>query len=137
MTFTSIKYTLADLGGAESKDFTYKIREVIPEEATAENDYTHDGVRYDTRVVTTVVTVTNDGNGNLSVKYDGNESFSTPEFENEYDAKGEAVFSAKKAANTNLGDRTFKFQLLDAEGDLIETSAAVKQNETVTFTSIK
>ena len=136
VTFKAIPYTLANLGGASSKDFTYKICEVIPAEATAENNYTVDGVHYDTRVVTTVVTVSDAGDGTLTVKYDGNETFSTPEFENEYNAEGKAVFKAKKAANTNLGSRTFSFQLLDADDKLIETSAAVKQNESVTFTAI-
>ena len=55
---------------------------------------------------------------------------------NSYAAEGEIVLGAKKAANANLGDRKFQFKLADAEGAEIETSAAVKQGETVTFTSI-
>jgi Predicted outer membrane protein len=136
-TFTTIEYELADLGGAASKDFTYKIREVIPEGATAENNYTVDGVKYDPKVVTTVVTVADAGDGTLIVKYDGNETFTTPEFKNEYDPKGEAVLKAKKASNAKLGDRTFRFQLLDAADKVIETSAAVKQGKTATFKTIK
>ena len=135
-TFTEITYSLADLDGAASKEFTYKIREVIPDGATEENNYTLDGVKYDPKVVTTVVTVSDNGDGTLTVKYDGNESFTTPEFENEYDAEGKAEFSAKKAGNPTLGDKTFQFQLLDADDNVIETSTGVKQGETASFKAI-
>ena len=145
VTFTSIKYTLADLDGAASKDFTYKIREVIPEEATAENDYTVDGVKYDTKVVTTVVTVTNDGNGTLSVKYDGNESFSTPEFENDYAAEGEAVIKATKFINDWGKAKSFTFTLSSVGGapmpegssDGKLTMQATKADPVVIFGTIK
>ena len=76
------------------------------------------------------------GDGTLSVKYDGNDSFETPEFENKYTAEGKAELSAKKAANANLGENTFQFELYDAEGNLLETSEEVKQGETATFKAI-
>ena len=63
-------------------------------------------------------------------------NFTTAEFSNEYEAEGSATLSAKKAANSNLGNKTFQFVLADGEGNVIETSAAVKQNQSVTFASI-
>ncbi|MDO5119664.1 MAG: FctA domain-containing protein, partial [Coriobacteriales bacterium] len=134
-TFTTITYELEDLGGQPFKTYTYKIREKLPEGVSAQNP-TKDGVTYDTRIVTTVVKVTNNGAGQLVVTYDGNETFTTPVFENDYEAKGSATLNAKKAANTNLADRTFQFELLDANDQVIETSAAVKQGKTATFTTI-
>ena len=50
--------------------------------------------------------------------------------------KAAATLSAKKAANSNLGNKSFQFVLADGEGNVIETSAAVKQNQSVTFASI-
>ena len=45
----------------------------------------------DTVTDTVTVKVEDAGDGTLAVKYDGNESFTTPEFENEYDAEGKEV----------------------------------------------
>ena len=52
-------------------------------------------------------------------------------------AAGSAVLSAKKAANNDLGDAEFRFELLNAAGDVIETSDPVKQGETAAFTPIE
>ena len=131
MTFTAIDYTLDDAG----KDFTYYIKEIIPE---ATDNGTRHGGRHHLRhgeETETVSEVIDNGDGTLTVKYDGKDSFTTPEFSNEYAAEGSAVLSAKKATNANLGNRTFEFELLDANGR-IEKSQAVKAGQSVTFTAI-
>ncbi|MDO5709803.1 MAG: Cna B-type domain-containing protein, partial [Coriobacteriales bacterium] len=57
-------------------------------------------------------------------------------FTNAYSAEGQAVLSAKKAANAKLGEKTFQFELLDEDGKVLQTSASVKQGETATFEAI-
>lgn len=69
--FGSIRYTLndikdagfAEVGGkrVRTKTFTYKVREVRPDDGSAIA-----GVSYDGRVATMTVTVTDDGSGNLT-----------------------------------------------------------------------
>ena len=50
ITFSHIAYGKESLAGAKSKTFHYTVSEVIPAGATAENDYTVDGVIYDTSI---------------------------------------------------------------------------------------
>ena len=78
VTFGSINYTLADMTGATpvdgegnenktEKTFTYTLKEVIPEGATAANSYTFNGVQYDPSEYTVTVKVTLDSaNGTLT-----------------------------------------------------------------------
>ena len=133
--FKAIQYKLSDLGGADSKTFTYKIREKLPEGVDAQNPK-KDGVTYDTHVETVEVKVTNNGDGTLDVTYNGKQTFTTPAFNNKYEATGSAEFSAKKTGE-NLGDRTFQFELLNGEGTVIETSDPIKQGTTWNFETIE
>ena len=95
-----------------------------------------DGVTYDDHTETIKIEVTDGGEGKLNVTYNGKSAFTTPVFTNNYNAKGEAVLSAQKAANENLGERTFTFVLTKPDGTAEEVSG-VKQDQTVTFETIK
>ena len=57
ITFSHIAYGKESLAGEKSKTFHYTVSEVIPAGATAENDYTVDGVIYDTSVKNIAVEV--------------------------------------------------------------------------------
>ncbi|MGN0709053.1 MAG: Spy0128 family protein, partial [Anaerovoracaceae bacterium] len=59
--FGPIRYT-------EAGEYNYTITQNIPADATAENDYTANGITYDTSEWTVTVTVAVDGNGNLTIK---------------------------------------------------------------------
>ena len=79
VTFSPITYHLSDLDGEVSKTFTYTISEVANGKA---------GVTYDEAKHTVSVTVTDNGNGTLSVSdpvYDG-ASTMAPTFTNTYEA---------------------------------------------------
>ena len=64
ISFGSIRYTLANMRNAgntgydASKTFIYTVQEVIPSTATAANNYTVGGVKYDPAVYTVTVIVT-------------------------------------------------------------------------------
>ena len=120
--FTVIKYTLDDLGEHE-----YTIVE-------AQGDKSY--ITYDDTEYKITVTVSDDGKGNLTavktVTPDGEVVFT-----NEYDAKGSAVLSAMKAGDELLGDKEFRFELLDAEDNVIQTSDGVMQGETAVFDAIE
>ena len=56
-TFEAIPYTLADLNGATSREYHYKIKEVIPSDAeTVNGKKVKDGVTYDEHVEEVTVT---------------------------------------------------------------------------------
>ena len=69
ISFGETALTLDDLGGAESKDLTYTVREVIPAGATRTSQgYLYNGVYYANQTMTVTVTVTDKGDGTLDVK---------------------------------------------------------------------
>ena len=106
-TFTTINYDQKDTG-----EHTYKIREKLPKGATAENSYTVDGVTYDDTVKTVVVNVEDTEEGTLTVTYDGDNKFTTPEFKNSYDAKGSISLTGSKTFEYgNFNDETFTFSV--------------------------
>ena len=106
-TFKTINYDQKDTG-----EHTYKIREKLPEGATAENSYTVDGVTYDDTVKTVVVNVEDTEEGTLTVTYDGDNKFTTPEFKNSYDAKGSISLTGSKTFEYgNFNDETFTFSV--------------------------
>lgn len=87
--FGSIRYTLndikdagfAEVGGkrVRTKTFTYKVREVRPDDGSAIA-----GVDYDGRVATMTVTVTDDGSGNLTASTPAIAQVSGGDFVNTY-----------------------------------------------------
>ena len=85
-----------------------------------------DGVTsYDTSVKTVKVKVEDAGDGTLTAQddkeshYTGSSATTT--------AEGSAVLDAKKAANMNLlGREDLPFQLLDADGEVIENQCSSK-----------
>ena len=90
---------------------------------------------YDASVVTAVVTVTDDGNGQLQAAVEYKDGDST--FENSYAAKSsKAQFVVtKELAGRTLKDGEFSFDLKDENGAVLQT----KQNTaagTVTFDEI-
>ena len=119
-TFPALNYQLSDLDGQTSKDFTYKVKEVIPDDAEdVGGTKVKDGVTYDTTVHTVVVRMTDDGQGNLtpSYKVDGETEFSatltTPTFSNTYTATGSVDFKAtKRFEHGTLTANQFTFKLI-------------------------
>ena len=100
-TFDEIGFVLDDAG----KVFTYRIREVIPEDAeTVNGKKVKDGVTYDETVVEVKLLVADDHEGTLTVKYNGADTFATPEFTNTYDSEGSIVLGGTKF----IEDRAFK-----------------------------
>ena len=87
---------------ARSLIFTYKIKEVIPEGATQndEGKYELDGVTYDDSVYEVTVTVTEEDDGSLTVKYGDKSTFEVPEFENTV-IKGNLEVTKKVLAGTS------------------------------------
>ena len=141
-TFKAFEYKLADLGGAKSKDFTYKIREVIPAEAklNSANKPVYNGVTYDNKVETVVITVTDDGKGNLVATYNRKTEFTTPEFSNDYATEGHIDFEGTKTLeNRKLQKDEFSFSL--TEKGATEAAQTVKNDadgnfafETINYT---
>ena len=133
VAFDEIAYALADAG----KEYEYTIEEVIPSGAEErDGKWVKDGVTYDDSKQTVKVKVIDDGTGSLKVRYNDSDTLVVPEFENEYEARGEAVLKAKKAVNANLGDRKFRFQLLDSGNHVLQTSDEVGQGETWEFAPV-
>ena len=73
-SFDTLKYAVnpvAANGEYAVGEHTYTIEEVIPAEATAENNYTYQGITYDNTVYTVKVNVADDGSGALVTTVDG------------------------------------------------------------------
>ena len=122
--FGEMKYTLEDAG----KTYKYTVAETKGADSTityAENKYTVE------------VTVTDNGNGTLSVSNNKGAQNNPLKFVNVYSAKGEVVFQATKqyASGSNLSkDKEFSFIL---SGDKIKPQKkTVKGEGTVTFDTI-
>ncbi|MBP3656202.1 MAG: Cna B-type domain-containing protein [Clostridia bacterium] len=108
--FEAIAYTLADVG-----EYTYTVKEVIPEEAQRA-----DGVTYDDTVYTIDVVVADNGDGTLNVTASCDTE--ALDFTNTYSAAGEVAFSGSKTlTGGELVAGDFSFTLYDSEGNDIET----------------
>lgn len=123
-----LNYKLSDLekadGSYESeKTYEYTVNEVIPEGATAENNYTVNGVTYDNSIFTVKVIVSYDqATGIMSAAFaeDSQELI----FDNTYDAKGSLTLEASKTLkNKALEADAFNFVLKDKNGETIQTVA--------------
>ena len=101
------KFTLSNLGGAASKDFTYTI---------AEKPGTEPGMVYDTHALIYKVTVADDGTGSLTATPQVTSGDKT--FTNTYHPKGTSVTlkATKRFTGGELAGGDFTFQLLDNDG---------------------
>ena len=106
------KFTLSNLGGAASKDFAYTIAEKPGAEA---------GMVYDNHTLTYTVTVTDDGAGTLTATPQVTSGDKT--FTNTYHPKETSVTlkATKRFTGGELAGGDFTFQLLDKDGNVIQT----------------
>lgn len=106
------KFTLSNLGGAASKDFTYTI---------AEKPGTDPGMVYDTHALIYKVTVADDGTGSLTATPQVTSGDKT--FTNTYHPKETSVTlkATKRFTGGELAGGDFTFQLLDKDGNVIQT----------------
>lgn len=106
------KFTLSNLGGAASKDFTYTI---------AEKPGTEPGMVYDTHALIYKVTVADDGTGSLTATPQVTSGDKT--FTNTYHPKETSVTlkATKRFTGGELTGGDFTFQLLDKDGNVIQT----------------
>jgi pilin isopeptide linkage protein len=127
VTFDAITYTLSDLGGEASKEFTYRIHE----SSAAASGWTNAPDK------TVTVTVTDDGSGTLKVQYDGQDTFTAPTMTNTYGATGKAELSILKALSTGAKPAAGKytFELEDSEGKALQTKSNDADGK-VTFDAI-
>ena len=103
------KFTLSNLGGAASKDFTYTI---------AEKPGTEPGMVYDTHALIYKVTVADDGAGTLTATPQVTSGDNSQTFTNTYHPKGTSVTlkAKKRFTGGELAGGDFTFQLLDNDG---------------------
>ena len=112
----TVKFTrdfeLADLGGAASKDFAYTI---------AEKTGAEPGMVYDTHALIYKVTVADDGTGSLTATPQVTSGDKT--FTNTYHPKETSVTlkATKRFTGGELAGGDFTFQLLDKDGNVIQT----------------
>lgn len=106
------KFTLSNLGGAASKDFTYTI---------AEKPGTEPGMVYDTHALIYKVTVADDGTGSLTATPQVTSGDKT--FTNTYHPKETSVTlkATKRFTGGELAGGDFTFQLLEKDGNVIQT----------------
>lgn len=106
------KFTLSNLGGAASKDFTYTI---------AEKPGTEPDMVYDTHALIYKVTVADDGTGSLTATPQVTSGDKT--FTNTYHPKETSVTlkATKRFTGGELAGGDFTFQLLDKDGNVIQT----------------
>ena len=106
------EFQLSDLGGAASKDFTY----TIVEQPGAEP-----GMVYDTHPLIYKVTVADDGTGSLTATPQVTSGDKT--FTNTYHPKETSVTlkATKRFTGGELAGGDFTFQLLDKDGNVIQT----------------
>ena len=114
----TVKFTrdfkLSDLGGAASKDFTY----TIVEQRGAEP-----GMVYDTHALIYKVTVADDGAGALTATPQVSSGDNSQTFTNTYHPKETSVTlkATKRFTGGELAGSDFTFQLLDKDGNVIQT----------------
>lgn len=120
------KFTLSNLGGAASKDFTYTI---------AEKPGTEPGMVYDTHALIYKVTVADDGTGSLTATPQVTSGDKT--FTNTYHPKEASVTlkATKRFTGGELAGSDFTFQLLNKDGSVVQTVQNEKDGK-VAFAAI-
>ncbi len=105
-SFTTPLFTLADLGGSETKDFTFQVKEQVPSTNPSQ------GMTYDTRAFQVLVKLRDNKAGALvidSIAYTvGGASASMAEFNNKYEAKGAYDIDLGLNPTKELTGRTLK-----------------------------
>ena len=108
ITFSALNFDEDDIG----QTYTYTIREVVP--ASPET-----GMTYDPMVLSVAVTVTDAGNGVLTVTPDYPDDVT---FNNTYEADGSVTLEADKTlSGRDLTDGAFTFQLRNSAGTVLQT----------------
>lgn len=122
------KFTLSNLGGAASKDFTYTI---------AEKPGTEPGMVYDTHPLIYKVTVADDGAGALTATPQVASGDNSQTFTNTYHPKETSVTlkATKRFTGGELAGSDFTFQLLDNDGKELQTAQNDKDGK-VAFAAI-
>lgn len=147
VSFKPLKYAVNPANGEYAVgEHTYTIEEVIPAGATAENNYTYQGITYDNNVYTVKLVVEDDGNGNLVTKVDGNvQATFNATFTNDYKVADTTIaLNGNKVLNGQVleGDMfTFKLEASDevtskAVSDgvvVLPANTAVKNDENGNF----
>ncbi len=121
-TFEDLAYTEDDAG----KTYQYK----VIESSTTGSGYTLDDTEY-----AFSVTVTDNGDGTMLVTPTGMPAGGFA-FDNTYEAEGELALTAQKLVNdeTPEADQVFSFELIDEDGNVLQTKENV--GETITFDAI-
>ena len=122
------KFTLSNLGGAASKDFAYTI---------VEQPGTEPGMVYDGHTLIYKVTVADDGAGALTATPQVASGDNSQTFTNTYHPKETSVTlkATKHFTGGELAGSDFTFQLLDKDGNVIQTVQNDKDGK-VTFQAI-
>ena len=134
-----LDYDLQDLKGQTSRDFTYTVKEVIPEGAVknADGTYTLNGVTYDNRTHTVTVTLSDNGKGELVTTMNGDvvagKVDTGIDFVNKYEAADVTVtfHAIKRMEGMPLENGIYTFLLKD--GDEILAKGTNKADGTVSF----
>ena len=137
ISFGNLGYSLSDLsdgkgGYVSSKDFTYTVSEVLPEGATEENNYTVNGITYDTSKFTVKVTVSYDvASGTMSAALDKDSD--KVAFTNSYDTKTSVSLTGTKSlTGRTLKENEFSFEVKDAAGKKV-AEGKNKADGTISF----
>lgn len=128
------KVTFGDLKYTKPGNYTYTVREQIPEGAA---DGVYEGVTYDKAIYTVTTEVTDNGNGTLKVKHavKGDEKIT---FTNKYEAKQTAVIlnASKKLIDKKLEDGQFTFELREENDKLVGKAKKNNADGQVVFDEI-
>ena len=134
--FDKITYTQDDIyevdddgvySGSDTKEFTYRIREVIPEGAVDNKDGTFffECYTYDATVYELTVIAKDNGDGTIDAKVAGSEDEPGDTgvvFTNAYDADGTVKLNAEKIYKKGtLHGGEFTFELRDADGNVLQS----------------
>ncbi|MGI6034024.1 MAG: BspA family leucine-rich repeat surface protein [Coriobacteriales bacterium] len=127
--FAPISYTMADLANgdgtyAKTKDITYTISEVLPDDSEPGTEGVQkNGITYDSTSWTVTVTLTDEGNGTISAAVassNGSKSATGAEkaaaFENTLTTASVSLTGTKTLTNGKLSKGQFSFMLTDEQG---------------------
>ena len=143
--FAPIQFTEQDMTGETTKTYQFKLTEVVPSEAV-NNQYQWKGVTYAKDPITIEVTLTSDGQGNITSAVTANNQtvtasdgvFNVGSFANSYTAAPcDYVLKGTKTVNDGDGQtesRTIKFNLLYTSDRTSETTQEITINDGATQT---